>query len=121
MFEEQINALIAPIVNDHVYWVVLDEGFAFNRQSGQAVAVLQQVGGEVDRYVENEMPDTRHMRLQVSVWGSNMLNVVSAIRAIEKAIVESDFVSQVMGAYVTDYQEDLKIYGARQDFGFWYS
>ena len=120
MIEQDIAALVSPYVAQ-VFWVMTDDDFAFDYTSGTPIAILQHVGGETDTRVENVMPDTRNMRLQVSVWGANLLNVVIAIRAIEQSFLESTMVVKVIGAFSSEYQDDLKIFGARQDFGVWYA
>jgi hypothetical protein len=79
----------------------------------------QQVGGETYQYVEKALPDHRHARVQINVHAESRLQASTIAREIERALIESPLVAQAYGAFVSTYEDTLKIYGTRQDFGIW--
>jgi Protein of unknown function (DUF3168). len=85
--------------------------------------IMQQVGGTDRWYVDNTLPGMQNARMQFFVWGPRRIEVSDAARALRKAVADSiaiNWVTSPLGAAVNDYNEVLKLRGARQDFGFWY-
>ena len=112
-FESDLRALIVPITT-RCYPDVTPDNPIF------PLSVYQQVGGEAYAYLEKKLPDHKHARVQITVWGAERLAVNAMARQIEKAIIESAFTAEAYGAFVGLYEPELKKYGARQDFGLWY-
>lgn len=82
--------------------------------------IWQQVGGRAGWYVENRMPDHKHCRIQLHTWAKTRLQANQIARAAEKALCESGMVAQPYGAITALYEDELKLYGCRQDFGIWF-
>ena len=87
--------------------------------------VYQQVGGETINplTVENasELPDLRHARMQIVVWDNSRLSASATSRLIEDAMrIATQFEAEPVGAAVSDYDADVKLYGSRQDFSVWH-
>ena len=87
--------------------------------------VYQQVGGETINplTVETaaEIPDLRHARMQIVVWDNSRLSASATARLIENAMrIATQFKAEPVGAMVSDYDADVKLYGARADFSVWY-
>lgn len=112
-FEADLRALILPITT-RCYPDVTPDTPVF------PLAIYQQVGGQAYAYVEKKLPDHKHARIQITVWGDSRLAVNVMARSIEKAIIESDFAAEAYGAFVALYEPEIKKYGARQDYGIWY-
>lgn len=86
--------------------------------------IMQQVGGKDQWYFDNTLPDYQNARMQFWVWGDRRIAVADAARTLRKAIADSNtstFITMPQGAAVGDYNEVLKLAGARQTFGFWYT
>lgn len=82
----------------------------------------QQIGGDVINPFENVVPDKRNSVVQVNVWSNTRMEALSIIRAIEDAMrAASAFQARPIGAAVADYDADIPVYGARQDFTCWHS
>ena len=77
----------------------------------------QQVGGESVTFVDRTLPGLRNARMQINVWSNTRLEAATLARQVEDALrLATVFQVQPMGALVSDYEPDLKLYGTRQDF-----
>lgn len=78
--------------------------------------VYQQVGGQVIDTL-NDPSDLLNARIQVAVWDVSRVSANQLMREIESSMRQSTrFQAKPMGALVTDLDDDVKLYGARQDF-----
>jgi hypothetical protein len=82
--------------------------------------VYQQVGGQAIDFAEKTLPDHDHSRVQVFIWAKTRLEASSLARQVRAAIIGSDLTAQTYAAPVSQYQEELDIYGSRTDYGIWY-
>lgn len=82
----------------------------------------QQVGGKAGWYAEQQLPSHLHARVQVNVWAKTRAEANELARQAEAAICTSASLkaSESIGALVAEYQEQLALYGTRQDFGVWF-
>lgn len=81
-----------------------------------------QIGGEVLSPLANVVADKKNGRLQFNVWGSTRASVSALILQIESALVTSTlFQARPIGAASHDYNYDMALYGAMQDFSIWSS
>ena len=83
--------------------------------------IYQQVGGDVLNPLECVVPDKDHARVQVWVWSKTRLEASSVARQARVALVEGDLKAYAYSAPVSEYNDALKIYGARCDYGIWYT
>ena len=113
MLEESLYALLAPLAAGGATPDVTPDSPVF------PCITYQQVGGEAYQYVEKKLPDHRHARVQINVHARNRLDASRIARAVERALIESPLVAQAYGALISTYEDTLKIYGTRQDFGIW--
>lgn len=82
----------------------------------------QQIGGHVINPIENVAPGKRNAMLQVNVWANTRAESLQISRAIEDAMrVASAFSARPISAAVADFDADIPVYGARQDFTCWHS
>ena len=83
--------------------------------------IYQQVGGEAVSFYELAMPSKRNGVFQVRVWDKTLVGAVAVARAIEVALVTSNTLRATpIGALVTDYGDEVDLYGTIQQFSIWF-
>lgn len=82
--------------------------------------VYQQVGGKAYDYADQSLPDHDHARMQVVAWAKTPLEASQTMRAARVAILAAIKPAQTYAAAIALYDENLKLYGMRQDFGLWF-
>lgn len=85
------------------------------------LVIYQQVGGAVLNPLECVVPDKDHARVQVWVWAKTRLEASTISRQVRVALVQGSLKAYAYAAPVSDYNEALKLYGARCDYGIWYT
>ena len=81
----------------------------------------QKVGGEAWNYLETVFHGFRHARVQVNCWAETRLEAAALARSVEVALVQSTTLrGWVEGAVVDLHEDELSLYGTRQDFTFRY-
>lgn len=81
---------------------------------------FQQIGGEAVNYVDNTEPDRENAEFQVNVWAGTRKEAKALIKQIAAALrAASTFTARPTSAPVSDFDADMKRYGARQDFTVW--
>lgn len=83
--------------------------------------VYQQTGGEALWFGESAVPDERNARVQIEVWARTRLEATTLMRQMEVALAAGLEVCRPIGALIALYEEQQKIYGARQDFTIWHN
>lgn len=82
----------------------------------------QQVGGEVVNFLERALVGKRNARMQINVWADTRLAASVLAGQIEDAIkLSTAFQAEPIGAWVSQQEPDLRLYGTLQDFSIWYS
>lgn len=77
---------------------------------------FQQVGGQPLNFL-NGIPDKRSGRFQINVWAATRVQAMALIRQAEDILRLSTVLrATTQGGAVAIYEEDTKLYGARQDF-----
>ena len=75
------------------------------------------VGGIALRYIDNTAANRRMALVQVNVWDTSRAGALALIRSIEDALCAAQaFVATPASEAVSSSEEDLGLYGARQDF-----
>lgn len=82
--------------------------------------VYQQVGGEVLNPLDCSDPNMDHARMQFWVWSRNRLTTSDVMRQVRVALTGS-LKAYAFSAPVSEYNDALKLYGARCDYGIWYT
>ncbi|MFT4172821.1 MAG: DUF3168 domain-containing protein [Rhodocyclaceae bacterium] len=116
-FEASVHADLGALVDGQAWPdVVPDEAI-------YPLFVYQQIGGRSRRYIDNTRSSTRNARLQVRVWAETREQASALAHQAEDALVASAAYAAVepVGAFVSDYDDIVKKYGARQDFSIWYA
>lgn len=113
-FEAEFLALLKPLAGGRIYADVSPDNPVY------PLVIYQQVGGSAGWYVEKALPDKQNSRIQVYVWCKTRHEANSIARQVEALICASQFAAEPYGAFTALYEEDLKLYGTRQDFGIWH-
>lgn len=113
--EATLKTTLGPLVGGRVHPDVTPDMPVF------PLIVYQQVGGQVAEFLEGKVADKDHARMQVVVWAKTRLEASSIARQARIALVEGATKATTYGAPVSLYEEDLKLYGARTDYGVWYT
>ncbi|MPS76581.1 MAG: DUF3168 domain-containing protein [Achromobacter sp.] len=113
--EGKLKAVLAPLVAGRLFPDVTPDKPEF------PLIVYQGVGGSEQWYVEGKRREKRHQRVQIHVWATSRLEASGIAELIGTALCESGFPAvEPYGAPTSLYEEAIKKYGTRQDFGIWY-
>lgn len=112
--EQKLFSLLAPLAEKRVYPDVSPETLNL------PFIVYQQVGGEAVQYVDDTLPEKRHSRFQIEVWAETRAQATTIARQIEETLVTAHINCEVYGALTAIYDDDVRVYGTRQDFGFYF-
>jgi hypothetical protein len=88
---------------------------------------FQQVGGQAINFFEGSTPDKKNARVQINVWHSRRDDAMSLMRDVEDTLrAATGLQTTVLGAAVSTIELDAigpgqHLYGAMQDFSFWYA
>lgn len=80
----------------------------------------QQIGGTSVNFVNQELADNKNGEFQINVWSDTRIEAAALMLEIEEALrAASSFVAQPLSEPVADYDADVPVYGARQDWTIW--
>lgn len=121
MFEQQVIALLSPLVSGRIRWDTLDDGDILLTDGCHIV--LDMVSGRAENYVDGSLPGAHHTRLQIAVWSKRRAKTNEVMRLVERTLRLSTVFQavEVVGGMATLHQEDIDGYGARQQFNIWYT
>lgn len=115
--EADIFTTLRALVSDRVYRDI----------TPQTVTTLpritfQQVGGSAVNFVDPTVPSKKNGRFQFNVWAADRDAAAALARQVEDALrVATGLQPTVLGAPVALFEQELNLYGTRQDFSFWFS
>jgi hypothetical protein len=91
-------------------------------RTARPYVTYQAIGGQVLNMVANVAPGVRNATLQINVWSNTRAEALQVMRAIEDAMCTASVfkAARPIGAAVADYDADIPVYGARQDFTVWF-
>lgn len=79
-----------------------------------------QIGGEAVNFVDSTVPSKKNGRFQVNVWGDTRSSVSALMLQVETAMIGATaFQARPLSAPQNDYDHDMLVYGAMQDFTVW--
>lgn len=114
MIENDLKTALANIAGGRCYPDIAPDSPVF------PLLIYQQVGGRAYEYVNQSLPDHDHARVQVVAWAKTRLEAVETMYMARAAILAAIEPAQTYGGTISIYNEDLKLYGSRQDFGIWF-
>jgi hypothetical protein len=83
---------------------------------------FQQVGGRSVNFLSAELPEKRNSRFQLNVWADSRLEAVRIAKQVDDTLRRVKALqTTVLNEPVATLEPETKLYGTRQDFGFWFS
>lgn len=82
--------------------------------------VYQAVGGQSTNYLSNT-DNLQNARVQVAVWANDRLTAVALMQSVISALSGSPIYGVSIGAPVSTWEFDTKLYGSRLDFSIWWN
>lgn len=82
--------------------------------------VYQAVGGQ-DTNTTDGPADLQNCRMQVAVWADSRAVATSTMRAAFAALTVDAIRGVPIGAPVSTYESDTKLYGSRLDYSLWFT
>lgn len=80
----------------------------------------QQIGGAAVNMLDRWVPNKRNASIQVNVWSNTAAEAMTVIQSIEDALRMSVvFQAEPQSAPITDFDMDMPVYSAIQDFSIW--
>lgn len=80
----------------------------------------QGVGGGVVNFLDPTIPSKKNKRMQINVWADSRTAAASLAEQVED-VMRTVTVLQptVLGAAISTFEPDTKLYGCTQDFSLW--
>ena len=83
--------------------------------------IFQQVGGAAVNFLDPTVPSKKNGRWQINVWGDRRDDVMALAHEVEDTLrAYTVLQATVLGAPVALYEEETRLFGAMQDFSFWF-
>lgn len=80
----------------------------------------QQVGGQSPNILQNVI-GIQNSRIQINVWADNRLDASNLLQSIATILTNATYQGVSLGAPVSTFEFDTRLYGARQDFSMWWT
>lgn len=114
MVEEDIFAVLGPLVRDEVY-----PGIA-PAEAGLPRITYHWVGGKPLNFLSG-VPDKRNGSLQVDVWSKLDTEAAKLIRQVEDCIrLDPRLLGSTLGGAISDHEADTGLYARKQTFSIWF-
>ncbi|WP_321902087.1 DUF3168 domain-containing protein [Paraburkholderia tropica] len=81
--------------------------------------VFQSAGG-VDETTFDGGDTLQNSRMQVAVWATTRAEAATIIQQVRAALTAAPVLGTPIGAPVSVFEDDTKLFGSRQDFSIWY-
>ena len=112
--ESDIFDTLKALVSNRVYPDSAPSGAA------KPYITYTQVGGDAINYTEGTVPNRKNGVFQVNVWAQTRSEASALMLAVEAALMQATvFAVEVQRAPINEYEPDIPIYGAHQDFSIW--
>lgn len=114
--ETELFSLLKTLVDGRCYPDATPDAPVF------PLIVYQGAGGKTKEYLERKLPDCEHYRIQINCWTKSRSATNALALQVRQRIIEQGAVfksAETMGQATSLYEEALKLYGTRQDFGVW--
>ena len=80
----------------------------------------QAVGGQSTNYM-SDTDNLQNARMQVNVWADSRTTALAVMQSIIAALCGDPINATSIGAPVSAYEVDTKLYGSRLDFSIWWN
>lgn len=112
--ESIIDAALAPLAGGRIYPDVAPTGAA------RPYIVYQSAGG-VDETTFDGLNELQNSRMQVVAWGEDRLSVALLVQQILRALTAAPVLGTPIGAPVSVYEDDTRLFGSRTDVSIWFN
>lgn len=115
MVEEDIFAVLGPLVADEVYPGVAPA------EAGLPRITYHWLGGKPLNFLAG-VPDKRNGRLQIDVWSKEDMEAAKIIRQAENAIrLDPRLLGETEAGAISDTEPDTGLYARKQTFSIWFN
>lgn len=83
-------------------------------------ATYQAVGGQSPNYLSNTVA-LQNARMQINVWADSRSAAIAIMQSIIAVLSGEPIRATTIGAPVSTYEPDTKLYGSREDFSIWFT
>ncbi len=115
---DSAEAIVAGAVRDFV------EGRCFPdvapANTARPYITYQAVGGQSQSYLNNSVA-LQNARMQVNVWADSRAVARAVMTRVIGALCQPSIRATAIGAPVSTYESDTKLYGSRADFSIWFT
>jgi hypothetical protein len=112
--ESIVDAALSQIAGGRIYPDVAPAGAA------KPYVVFQSVGG-VDETTFDGLNELQNSRMQVAVWSLNRPEAATVMQQILQALTAAPVRGTPIGAPVSVYEDDTKLFGSRLDVSIWFN
>lgn len=114
--EEKMIDVLGGLVENRIWW-----DHAPDKQPKGDFIILSRPSGRAQWYMENELSDAKHARVQVTVWSDRSAQREALADQIEYLMCHAGFPAcEPMGSWRGFSDPTLKLYAALWQFGVWY-
>ena len=108
-----VDAALSQIAGGRIYPDVAPASVA------KPYIVYQSAGG-VDETTFDGLNEQQNSRMQVAVWSTSRIEALNVMQQILQALTAAPVRGTPIGAPVSVYEDDTKLYGSRLDVSIWY-
>lgn len=114
--ESSIYAALKDLVGNRVY-----RDIAPPTVTDLPRITFQQIGGAAVNFVDQTAPSMKNGRFQVNSWHNRRDDAMALARQVEDTLrAYTALQTTVLGAPLAVYEQETKLFGAIQDFSFWF-
>ncbi|AQW29042.1 DUF3168 domain-containing protein [Ralstonia syzygii subsp. celebesensis] len=88
---------------------------------GRPYITYQAAGGQSANYLNNTVAAQENARMQLNVWADDRTTAIALMRSVIGALAPPPINATNIGAPVSSWEPDTKLYGSRQDFSIWFT
>ena len=112
--EAKLFAVLSPLFGGRVF----PDDAPLDTQ--KPFATYQQIGGDVVGFLDQTVPSKQNGAFQINVWADSRASAAAITLQVESAmILATQFQASPIGGPIATREQDLKLYGAIQDFDIW--
>ena len=112
--ESSLTTLLAPLVSARAFPDVAPF------DTPRPYIIWQQIGGAVITFIDPTVPSKQNAQMQITAWADTRAAAKALSLQIEAALIQATAMqAHPVSASAAEHDEDLKRYGARQDFSIW--
>ena len=112
--ESIVFAALKPLVGGRCYPDVAPAGVT------RPYITYQAAGGKSPNYLSGAVA-LQNARMQINTWAADRLTAVALMSSVIAALTSAPINATNIGAPVSTFEADTKLYGSRLDFSIWFT